>query len=464
MAGKMIARTFAVAFKALVVACFLLVVALVVCLFYGLAHEPEVSRPSSLSLDDVARIKELLRENNPRRLQGLGVREVEVTERDLNLLLAYGLSHSGLGRDLDVQVDLDPGSVMARASFLIPENLFGRYLNVTARIRPGKDDLLNWTFQEVRLGNVPFPGWIVGLAWPHALDRLEALPEVKALLLAMDAVDKADIQQGRLSVSYDWKADQVAQLERKGKELILPVSERKRLLYYDSVLRSFLERQPEKHMSLAEVLPFVFSHAAEQSRSGKEPVAENRAAIFTLAVYVVKMDLDKLVERPRKVKGLKVSVAGEAGGETAVAGARKTRKHGFVTLQLRGRRDLAQHFLVSAAITASAGRGMADFLGLYKELGDSMGGSGFSFADMAANRAGVEMSKLAVGSRESALEVQELLGARVVEDDFMPRVDQLPEGIMELEFRDDYGDVDSEAYALVEKEVERRLEACRLFQ
>jgi hypothetical protein len=151
-------------------------------------------------------------------------------------------------------------------------------------------------------------------------------------------------------------------------------------------------------------------------------------------------------------------------GGAVAAGKRKPRRHGYVQLQLRGRRDLAQHFLVSAAITASAGSGMADFLGLYKELGDAMGGSGFSFADMAANRAGVEMAKLAAGSGKSALEVQAFLSGQVLEDDIMPRVDHLPEGIMEMEFRRVYEDVDSEAYGLMEEEIKRRLKECRLYQ
>ncbi len=464
MIERIIIRIFAVTFKTLVVTCFLLVGALVVFLFYGLDYEPDVSRPPSLSLDDAARIKEVLRDNNPRRLQGLGVREVRITERDLNLLLASGLSHSGLGRNLDVQVRLDPGSVIARATLLMPENLFGRYLNVKARIRPGPDDLLDWKFQEVRLGRVPFPGWVVGLAWPYVLGHLENLPEVKALLVGVDAVEKVDIHRGRVLVSYDWKSEQVAQLQRKGKELILPVSERKRLLYYDNLLRSFMERQPEDRMSLARVLPLLFSSAAERAYSGADPVSENRALLFTLAVYGVRRDLGKLVDRPKKVEGLTLSTGEDKGGMLVASGPQRSGTHGFVSLQLRERRDLAQHFLVSAAITVSAGSVMADLMGLYKELTDSMGGSGFSFADMAANRAGVEMARLAVGSRESALKVQEFLSAPVVEDDFMPRIHHLPEGIMELEFRGTYGDVDSEAYSLVEEEIERRLKACRLYQ
>lgn len=90
-------RAAAAAGKTLVVITFCLVGLLVVVLIYGLEPEPQVTRPNSLSLEDVARIKQVIRENNPRKLQGLGVREVHITERDLNLLVGYGLSHSRLG-------------------------------------------------------------------------------------------------------------------------------------------------------------------------------------------------------------------------------------------------------------------------------------------------------------------------------------------------------------------------------
>ena len=45
----------------------------------------------------------------------------------------------------------------------------------------------------------------------------------------------------------------------------------------------------------------------------------------------------------------------------------------------------------------------------------------------------------------------------------MPRIDDLPEGIMELEFKHRYRDLDSEAYRLVQDEIDRRLATCRVY-
>ncbi|MBW1767294.1 MAG: hypothetical protein JRJ65_09625 [Deltaproteobacteria bacterium] len=133
-------------------------------------------------------------------------------------------------------------------------------------------------------------------------------------------------------------------------------------------------------------------------------------------------------------------------------------------LTLRGRQDLALHFLVSAAIAVSAGGGMADFMGLFKEMDDSRGGSGFSFADLAADRAGVKFANAGTGSSFSANLLQQQMSGQLKEGDFMPRVDHLPEGIMELELKKKYKDLDSATYRIVDEEIERRIVACRVYR
>ena len=65
---------------------------------------------------------------------------------------------------------------------------------------------------------------------------------------------------------------------------------------------------------------------------------------------------------------------------------------------LGGRDDLARHFSISAALAATMDTPLADAVGLYKELEDARpGGSGFSFVDLAADRAGARLGALAVG-------------------------------------------------------------------
>ena len=67
--------------------------------------------------------------------------------------------------------------------------------------------------------------------------------------------------------------------------------------------------------------------------------------------------------------------------------------------QLRGRPDSARHFWVSAAVTALVGDVVSDAAGLLKEeLDAGEGGSGFSFGDLMADRAGTEFARAATAT------------------------------------------------------------------
>ena len=90
------------------------------------------------------------------------------------------------------------------------------------------------------------------------------------------------------------------------------------------------------------------------------------------------------------------------------------------------RNDLLQHFLVSAFLTAIQDRETAEAAGLAKELVDSRGsGTGFSFADLAADKAGAKFGD-EIGKGHITL--AELADNFTVAS-FLPQVDDLPEGI-----------------------------------
>jgi hypothetical protein len=46
----------------------------------------------------------------------------------------------------------------------------------------------------------------------------------------------------------------------------------------------------------------------------------------------------------------------------------------------------------------------------------------------------------------------------------MPGITQLPEDLMELEFKSRYENLDSATYALVDDEIERRISRCTIHQ
>jgi hypothetical protein len=82
--------------------------------------------------------------------------------------------------------------------------------------------------------------------------------------------------------------------------------------------------------------------------------------------------------------------------------------------------DFPKHFLISAVLAAEAGTPLADAVGPYKEVDDSRGGSGSSFNDIAADRAGTRFGEMAPQSLERARKFAPAIASGVKESDFMP--------------------------------------------
>jgi len=221
---------------------------------------------------------------------------------------------------------------------------------------------------------------------------------------------------------------------------LLPEQERQRILAYYSEIARQSESLGRGEVALDRLLQPLFELALARSANGGDPAAENRALLLALGVALSGNSIEHLVGRP-------------AGGELPSARP--------LNLVLRGRDDLAKHFGISAAITAAGGGALADTIGVFKEVDDSRGGSGFSFADLLADRAGVSLAEVALG--KNAADVQRFMSRQLQEKSYMPAITRLPEGVMELEFKTRFEDLDSASYALVQGEIERRIGASPLY-
>jgi len=131
---------------------------------------------------------------------------------------------------------------------------------------------------------------------------------------------------------------------------------------------------------------------------------------------------------------------------------------------LAGRDDFPKHFLISAAIASEAGSPLADAIGVYKEIDDSRGGSGFSFNDIGADRAGTRFGEVASRSPERARKLARALAAGAAESDFMPDVSDLPEFMQEAEFKRRYGGVGGPGYARMMATIEARVASLPLLR
>jgi hypothetical protein len=180
---------------------------------------------------------------------------------------------------------------------------------------------------------------------------------------------------------------------------------------------------------------------ADASPAG--PVEHNRAAILALGIAV---------GDPRLAR-----FAGLEPTSDAVRAATTLRSG----TSLRGRADWARHYCVSAALAVVETPFLSEAGGLIKEELDAWTqGSGFSFGDLAADRAGVRFARAATASAAAARAMQARLQDGFAVDDFFPTVSDLPENLSVEQFRSDYGGVGSRRYRQAVAEIEARLDRC----
>jgi hypothetical protein len=423
-----------------IISFFVLIIGLpLVFLIFGIQSSPLVTPGKKLDFDDVARVKQFIKENDPRKLRPNDIKNVIVTERDLNLFLDYALSQTPGDNDLFIQADLRQDLAVFRFSYTLPKNPFGSYLNIATLIFPTAAEI---KIRQLKIGSLKIPGWLINPTAKLGHNFLKQFDEYRNFIEAYNAIKTIRIFDGSVSLIYQWQPEVIKKLQAQGRDFLLSADEKERLIAYNDQLAVISQKFDGKRVSLTQFLQPLFQFAEQRTMKNRNAGAENRALILTLAAYIVGRNVGKFL-----------------GDEKSIPKP----QFGRARLTLAGRTDLSKHFLVSAAISVSGGTGLANFAGIFKEMDDSRGGSGFSFADLAADRAGVRFAEIAIASIERAKFVQQQMSNSVMESDFMPGVENLPEGIQELEFKRTYKDLDSATYRIIEDEIERRINMCRIY-
>ncbi len=191
--------------------------------------------------------------------------------------------------------------------------------------------------------------------------------------------------------------------------------------------------------NLAEYLKHLFALANIRSTKN-DPVQENTAAIWSLAIKFGDYRFASLM-------GI------------------KSFKEQIQVPSLRGRDDLAKHFIYSAILQQLADINIGLSIGESKELLDSTsGGTGLSFADIAANKAGIKFAKYVTTNETTALSAQTMLMNITTEDSFFPFIHDLPEGFTGNNFIRVIKDTDSANYKKVETEIDKRISQLALYR
>lgn len=384
-----------------------------------------VVRPPVFTPAHIERAKRLLDRNDPRRMRPGVLRTVLVSQEDLELTVNYLASRYARGA---ARVVLLNGSATAHATFELPANPVGRYINLDAVFVEGSRLP---SVDHLHIGRVPVPAFLCNWLLRRGLAQLENSADYSA---AADVIKKVSATPGMLQVAFEWSDAAASQI----KSALVPAQDQARWQVYQARLVDLVA--PVRALTLDELLVPLLQ-LAQQRATGGGAQEENRAMLVVLAFYVNGKGLAALVPAARS---------------WPVPARRK--------VTLAGRTDFPQHFTMSAVLAATAGSPLSDAVGLYKEVDDARGGSGFSFNDIAADRAGTRLGEMATGRPAGIERLYQAATRGLREADLMPDVRDLPEFMPEAEFRRRFGGVGQPAYRKMIAEIERRIAATTLYR
>jgi hypothetical protein len=400
-----------------------LALAAVAAVVFSLESNPLVQRHPDWVYSDAQRAQRLLRRQMPGG-NTVTVAKAELSEPEINLALNYLLRRHLDGR---ARVALSPGVLHGEFTWRFRGEGARSFLNLSLALRTRNDRVL---VEDLRLGRLHLPLEIDGQTLADLLGRIFRREEIPLLHAG---VRRLVIQPERLTLYYQYDPGMLNHARR----LSMDEAERTRVLVHYRALADRLRNPPEQ---LAPLLRDALGLAAERSRSSGDEPRENRAALVALGLYALGSGAERLLGAREELPPL-------------------PRK--WVTLQ--GREDLARHFLVSAAISATSDSTLSDAMGLYKEWKDSQGGSGFSFVDLAADRAGTRFGTAATADSASARRLLRIASAKMADQDLLPPVGDLPEQLSQVDFQREFGGIDGAGYQRMLETIERRLDTLPIY-
>jgi hypothetical protein len=395
--------------------------------FIAIDDHPTVDRAAEITPANIERAKRILEKNDPRKMKPGAVRTISVSQGDFDLAANYLAHRYGNG---SARTTLESDTAQINASLRVPLLPARYFVNLDVALA---EDASLPRLDHVRVGDLPVPPWIADWLIGRAL-ALSLGEDNSTAVAAM--IKKVNLGRGRLAVTYEWQAN----LADKLRGALLSPVDQDRLGVYNELLVETSRSLPAKKVSLLELLIPLSKLGQDRSQPG-DPIEENRAAMLVLALYVTGKSLADLVPEAKDWP-------------------RPERRD----VTLNGRRDFSQHFMVSAALAANAGGSLSDAVGIHKELADSRGGSGFSFNDIAADRAGTRFGESAVKNRASAAKLQQRLASGAREKDLMPVTEDLPEFMSEAEFKRRFRGIDAPEYKRMMAKIERRVAGLALYR
>jgi len=419
----------------------LLIVFTIIGIFMALQSSPHLQPIHQIDANSAAENKRIVQ----RLIQSFKSKEqtinLQVTQTELYGLSAFG--HRAIPQ-LTSDVTLFKDNALVNFSLELPFPEIIKYLNVEVMLVSSQQGL---DFDTAYIGDIALPGnAIIKLAeWlTNSYVKEEFGTSLLQLVKSVDITAKQISVNMTLPENFDNK-----NLSKKDglfalRDQLALFGDVEDIRFYHQSLVDYIEQSPVVGLSLAEYLGFTFGLVKQRKLAGiiQSLTEENRAALTALVIYFGTDQFELLV------------------GDIANLSSQQKQKRNMLraSVKLRNRVDIQKHFIYSAALQLFGSSSTSNAIGELKEFLDSnSGGSGFSFADLMADRAGTRLAMLATDNDESALVVLKNLADITDEALVLPALVGLPEGITQQSFEKYYRDINSLVYTSMIQKIDERL-------
>jgi len=370
---------------------------------------------------------------------------LSVTQNEIDGLSA--LAHRAIPQ-FTSNIVLVEGQGFFRFSLELPLPSLIRFLNIDLTLNASQTGL---NLDTAYIGNIPIPGnWLIAIG--ELASNTYIKKEFGTSLLKM--VSKINISPSRLHLNIQIP-DSLNNKNNSAKESLFALRDQLALFgnvndirFYHQSLLNFIATNDNKK-SLTTYITHIFSVAKQRSAISGAQAVENKAALTALVLY---FGTDKF----------ELFIGGVSNYSSKQALQRRKLQS---SVTLRNRVDIQKHFIYSIALQLFGSSSASDAIGELKEFLDSnKGGSGFSFADLMADRAGTRLAMISTQSNKSALLVQARLAQTNSESAIIPTLTTLPEGITQQAFKKYYQNIQSKNYIAMLNHIDEQLLQIPLYQ
>ncbi len=354
-------------------------------------------------------------------------------EQEINQLISF--VSRGVGRVKGI-VYFDGAKLNGKFTFHIVELPVYEYLNATFRVDIADDGV---KLSHLSLGIIDVPSWMVLAIWRFILELAMSNQGADKW---MSSVIGGSVDNDQLIIRYK-AIDGFNQHVKSLREDINYLGDPNVITIYLEGACQLSEVLNGEEVSLGYYLSDAFLLAKKRTLLYGFAEKENQAALLALSIHLGSMSFNSFI-------GVQDSPLLER--------CKKNSK----PILLSTRSDLRLHFIYSSAIRIITNNDISFAVGEYKELMDSVdGGSGFNYADLAADQAGIELANFALDEVGAEI-VQRNAEKFINEDYFFPEIEGLPEQLTSQQF-EAQGGVNGHEYMTHLNRIKQRIQSRALY-